>query len=342
MYFSKEGRAFLVFMLRYIQCKYQNKKNNPASQLCSVVLLVFSTGSLCYSPGRRVFHRVVVAFFTPLPCSPPIHHLHPVAGLSAVGFYRLSLGYAFHHWVPPFVVIGLCPSSSLGSPLHHWAMPSAIGFHPSSSLGYALRRRWVLPSVVGLCPSPLGSPLRHRWAMPFFIFGFSPPLSLGYAFRRWVLPSVVAFMHPPSSSSCRLLLFLIVVSSPPPPPRVISSFSSSCCLLRFLFLLLFLLFLLLLLCSSSSSSSASCRVCVVSFTVLAMHRMVIVCHPHHVVVRPVRRPRRLSLPPITPSSANEQAAHIWKGRGGCGCFEWAGSVSDWAHIPQERGGHHAV
>ena len=302
-----------MFMLRYIQCKYQNKKNNPASRLCSVVLLAFSTASSCYSSGRCVFHQVVV-FST-----------------------RSSRSLPRRHALHPFIISTPSPGCSpLGSTVRRWAMPSAVGFHPSSLLGYALRRLWVLPSIVGLCLPPLGSTLRCRWVLPSVI-GLCPS-SLGSPLRRhWAMPFAVGFCPPswpscipPSLLSCRLLL-LVVVSSPPPHCHVVSSFSSSCRLLLFLFLLLFLLLLLLLL-----------------------HLVSSLCHvvhcPRHAPYGRCALPsscrctscRSSSVsvvaPPITPSSTNEQAAHIWKGRGGCGCFEWARSVSDWAHIPQERGG----
>jgi len=43
-------------------------------------------------------------------------------------------------------------------------------------------------------------------------------------------------------------------------------------------------------------------------------------------------------PLVTPSGTNQQAAHIPLGRGLLWYFEWDGSVRNWAHIPQERGG----
>jgi hypothetical protein len=101
--------------------------------------------------------------------------------LDVVGFVGSSI-----RWALPSVV-GFYPSS-LGFTLRRWALPSVVGFYPSS-LGFTLRR-WVLPFVVRLYPPSLGSAFR-RWVLPFVVGLYLP--SLGFTLRRWALPSVVGF-----------------------------------------------------------------------------------------------------------------------------------------------------
>ena len=123
MYFSKEGRALLGFVLRYIHYKYQNEKKSTANRLCSIVLLVFSSLSSCSPLRCRVLQPIVMSS-----CSPPrCWVLQPIVVFSTMSQCSHSSSPPRHRALHPCrwavcmvisVVVGVPFCSGLVSPRH--------------------------------------------------------------------------------------------------------------------------------------------------------------------------------------------------------------------------------
>jgi len=200
--------------------------------------------------------------------------------------------------------------------------------------------------VVGLDPRLLASARCRRLTVVFDL----SVIAFHLAMHPPVLLLLVSSPPPPrvvsSSSSCRLLLLL--VSSPPPPRVVSSSSSSSCCPFSSSSSPCCLLLLLLLLLLVSSPSPPPRRVVSSTTTTTTTHR------PRHASYRRWVSPsscRHFSTclpipgsPAITPSSVNEQAAHIPLGRGGAlvGILSGPGALTIGPTSLKRGEGHHAV